>query len=73
MYQEPKLYISYKLLEAKTPRELEKKMLELQLRSRKPINFTPPQFVQGKWTAWYLHDYSKDVRSKDKIKLESGR
>ncbi len=71
MFIESNLYISFKFIEAKTPQELEKSMLAIQVKSRIPVNFTPPQYVAGKWTSWYLHDYSKEVRALSKIKLEN--
>lgn len=71
MYTESNLYMSYKYIEAKTPKELEVLMLEVQVKSRRPISFTPPAYTKGKWSTWFLYDYSKELRGQEKIKLET--
>lgn len=71
MYQAPKLFISYKYVEAANPKELEKKMLQLQVSAKAPLDFTPPQYAKGKWTVWFMYDFSQEVRPEDKIKMEA--
>lgn len=73
MYQQPHLFISYKYLEASNPKELEGKMLQLQIDSKAPVDFTPPQFVKGKWTSWYMYNYINDIKPEDKLKMEAKR
>ena len=69
MFQAPQLFISYKYYEAKTPEQLQILMLQIQVSAGVPINFTPPIYVKDKWITWALHDYSKDIRPQDKLKM----
>lgn len=71
MFQTSQLFISYKHIQAKTPKQLEREMLKIQVAEKKPIEFTPPTFSNNKWNTWYLYDYSNDVRPQDKIKLNN--
>jgi len=64
-------YISYKYLEAKSPKELEIAMLKIQVKTSEIPNFTPPIYANGKWITWYLYDYSQDVKPKDKFDMEN--
>lgn len=68
--QPAKLTISYRHLEAKTPKELEGLMLKLQIAAKISITFTPPQHVNGKWSTWYLYDYAKDIGELARMKME---
>lgn len=64
-----KPFISYKHLEAKTPEELEEKMLEISMKSSFVTNFSAPTYSEKKWHTWYLYDYSKDIKAKDKLDM----
>jgi hypothetical protein len=68
-FQNSNLFISYKNITAKTPQQLEKTMLQIQIAAKKPVVFTPPTYVKGSWSTWYLHDYSKDISAQDKLKM----
>ena len=54
-------------MDAKTPEQLEKKMLSLQVKSGKSINFSIPTFNNDMWHTWFLYDYEKQVSSKQKL------
>lgn len=69
MYIEPQLYRSFKHIEAKSPKELEKMMLMIQLKSGMPIKFTPPTYSEGKWHTWFNHNFEKEMDFKDKLKM----
>ena len=73
MNQPGNKFISYKHLAASNPQDLEKKMLAVAFKSDIPVNFTAPSYAQGKWNVWYLYDFSKDLRPKDKLKLNNQR
>lgn len=68
-FQTPKLFISYKHLEAKTVQQLEQKMLQIQVSSGKSIEFSAPQHANNKWNTWYLYDFAKDIKPQDKLKM----
>ena len=71
MFTEPKPYISYKHLSAKTPEELELAMLTISVQSQNAPSFTPPTFSNGNWHTWFMYDFAKDIKGKEKLKLES--
>lgn len=66
------IFMSYKLLQSKTPQELEESMLRVQIENKSPVNFTAPTFSEGKWSTWYLHDFSKDIDPRAKLKITKG-
>lgn len=68
--QPPQLFVSWKVMKAKTAEELSKKMLQLQVTMRKPAKFSVPQFVKGQYETWYLYDYSKDIKGLEQFDLE---
>ena len=45
-------------------------MLTIQVRSKKPVEFTAPSYTKGKWHTWFLYDYTQVLRGKDKLDLE---
>jgi len=71
MFIPSKPFISYKHLEDKTPKGLEVKMLKIQVASEEIPNFTPPTYANGSWHTWYLFDYSKELKSTDRFKMEN--
>ena len=66
----PKPYVSYKHVEAKTPKDLEQLILSISVSSTHPPQFSAPTFSNGKWHTWYLYDWSKDILPKDKFEME---
>lgn len=52
---------SYKHICAETPEELERMMLQIAIQSYYPVTFSCPSFSEGKWFAWYNHDWSKEL------------
>lgn len=71
-YQEPKLFISYRHLDADTPKKLEELMLTVQVRSKRPVDFTPPTFNNKKWHTWFMFDFAQDMKSSEKLKVQNG-
>jgi hypothetical protein len=71
MFQNSKLFISYKHIQAKTPEKLEQEMLQTQVASREAVTFSAPTYNNGNWHTWFLYDFSQDVRPQDKIKLNN--
>lgn len=69
MFQEPKPFISYKHLEAKSPEELEQLMLLLSVKSNGQVIFTPPSFSNSKWHTWYMHDFSTEITALARLNL----
>lgn len=69
MFQNSQLFISFKHIQAKTPKQLENQMLQIQVNAGKGIDFTPPTFNGGNWHTWYLHDHSEDIRPQDRLLL----
>lgn len=71
-FQASNLFISYKHLQAKTPEQLEEKMLQIQVSARISVEFTAPTWSNDQWHTWYLFDYSTSLRPKDKLKINNG-
>lgn len=66
-------YISYKHVEANDPKQLEIKMLQIQITTGKPVNFTPPMYnaKTNMYESWFLHDFSKDIKPKKKLNMNN--
>ena len=70
-FQNSNLFISYKYLSAKNPNQLEKQMLQIQVDNKKPVTFSAPIYNPNSkiYECWYLHDFSKDIRPKEKLDI----
>ena len=69
-FESPDLFISFKHIEADSPEKLEELMLILQVKSKKPINFSTPSFNNDKWHTWFSHNFAKDIKAKHKLQYE---
>ena len=69
-FQPGNRFISYKHLEADNPKQLEVKMLQVSI-DNENTSFTPPQYANGKWNVWYLHDFAKDLKPKQKLEMKN--
>ena len=65
-------FISYKYLSASNPEQLEVKMLQIQI-DNENTSFTPPTFntKSNKYEVWYLYDFSKDIKPKQKVEMNN--
>lgn len=72
-YEPSNQYISYKYVEADSPKKLEMLMLQIQVTAKKPVNFTPPIYNNkiNKYETWYQYDFSKDIKPKEKLELNN--
>jgi hypothetical protein len=55
-------YYSPTFIKAKTPEELEKKMLQKNIKDGRLYHYKDISFVKGFWYAWYDFDHSKLVK-----------